>query len=54
MAWRRTHEDAGMGCAPVPPNQLSRIEEPKTPKSFTRSSRKSSSPDRRTKEEVPS
>jgi hypothetical protein len=26
MAWRRTHEDAGMGCAPVPAADLAAME----------------------------
>jgi hypothetical protein len=26
MAWRRTHEDGGMGCAPVPADTLASME----------------------------
>ncbi len=26
LAWRRTHEDGGLGCAPVPPHELARME----------------------------
>jgi hypothetical protein len=26
IAWRRTHEDEGMGCAPVPPEDLRAME----------------------------
>ena len=26
LAWRRSHEDAGMGCAPVPPDDLAAME----------------------------
>jgi len=27
MAWRRTHEDEGLGCAPVPPDALAAMEQ---------------------------
>ena len=26
LAWRRSHEDGGMGCAPVPPDDLAAME----------------------------
>ena len=26
LAWRRSHEDGGMGCAPVPPAELDAME----------------------------
>lgn len=31
MAWRRTHPDTGLGCAPVPPDQLRVLEETEDP-----------------------
>jgi hypothetical protein len=31
MSWRRTHEDAGMGCAAVSPEELRRLEETEDP-----------------------
>jgi len=31
LAWRRTHEDGGMGCAPVPPAELAAMEATEDP-----------------------
>ena len=31
LSWRRTHEDAGMGCAPVSPAELRQLEETEDP-----------------------
>lgn len=31
LAWRRTHEDEGMGCAPVPPAELEAMEAAQDP-----------------------
>lgn len=31
LAWRRDHEDGGMGCAPVPPEALRRMEATEDP-----------------------
>ena len=39
IEWRRTHEDAGMGCAAVPPMPWRRWRRPRTQKSCGRSSR---------------
>jgi hypothetical protein len=32
LAWRKTHDDAGTGCAPVPPEALARMESAQEPK----------------------
>lgn len=31
LAWRRSHEDEGMGCAPVPPEDLAAMEAAEDP-----------------------
>lgn len=31
LAWRRTHEDGGLGCAPVPPEELDEMEAAEDP-----------------------
>lgn len=36
LAWRRTHEDHGLGCAPVPPSELARMEATDDPQQLRR------------------
>jgi len=31
LAWRRSHEDQGLGCAPIPPTELTRMETTEDP-----------------------
>ena len=31
LAWRRSHEDGGMGCAPVPPQDVAALEATEDP-----------------------
>lgn len=31
ISWRKAHEDAGMGCAAVPPEELARLEATEDP-----------------------
>lgn len=54
LAWRRSHEDAGMGCAPVPPAELARMEVTEDPDELWAIVESVVLADRRTKEEVPS
>jgi len=54
LAWRRTHEDAGMGCAPVPPEELARMEASEGPEELWAIVESVILADRRAKEEVPS
>jgi hypothetical protein len=54
LAWRRTHEDAGMGCAPVPPEELARMEVAENPDELRAIVEGVILADRRAKEEVPS
>jgi hypothetical protein len=54
LAWRRTHEDLGMGCAPVPPDELARMEATEDPDELRVIVENVILADRRTKEEVPS
>jgi hypothetical protein len=32
LAWRRSQEDRGLGCAPVPPEDLRRLEDTEDPR----------------------
>ncbi len=54
MAWRRNHEDAGMGCAPVPPAELARMEATEDADDLRKIVERVILADRRAKEEVPS
>lgn len=54
LTWRRTHEDAGIGCAPVPPAELARMEATEDPDELRAIVEGVVLADRRTKEEVPS
>lgn len=54
LAWRRTHEDAGLGCAPVPPAELARMEAAEDPDELWEIVESVILADRRTKEDVPS
>jgi hypothetical protein len=54
LAWRQTHEDAGMGCAPVPPAELARMEATEDPDELRAIVEEVILADRRAKEEVPS
>jgi len=54
LAWRRTHEDAGMGCAPVTPEELARMEATEDPDELRAIVESVILADRRAKEEVPS
>lgn len=31
LAWRRTHDDEGLGCAPVPPSEVALLEAATSP-----------------------
>ncbi len=54
LAWRRGHEDAGMGCAPVPPEVLTRMEATEDPDELRAIVETVILADRRAKEELPS
>lgn len=52
LAWRRTHEDEGMGCAPVPPSELARMEATEDPDELLAIVESVVLADRRTKEQT--
>ncbi len=54
LAWRRTHEDEGMGCAPVPPADLKAMEATEDPAELRAIVERVILADRATKEEVAS
>ena len=54
LAWRRGHEDSGMGCAPVPPEMLTRMEATEDPDELRAIVETVILADRRAKEELPS
>jgi hypothetical protein len=54
LAWRQTHEDTGMGCAPVPPGELARMEATQDPEELWAIVESVILADRRAKEGVPS
>jgi len=54
LTWRRSHEDGGHGCAPVPPEDLALMETTEDPDELAAIVERVLLADRRTKEEVPS
>ena len=54
LAWRRTHEDAGFGCAPVAPEDLKVMESTEHASELKAVVERVVLADRLTKEEVPS
>jgi hypothetical protein len=53
LKWRRSHEDGGLGCAPIPPEDVARMEATEDPDELRAIVEKVILADRRTKEEVP-
>ena len=53
LAWRRGLEDEGMGCAPVPPDDLRRLEQAEDPVEVRRIVEQIVLADRRAKEAAP-
>jgi hypothetical protein len=53
LKWRRSHEDGGLGCAAIPPDDLSRMEATEDPDELRAIVENVILTDRRTKEEVP-
>lgn len=53
LQWRRDHEDDGLGCAPVPPEILAKMEATEDPDELWAIVESVILEDRRTKEEVP-
>jgi hypothetical protein len=54
LEWRKEHEDGGLGCVLVPPDELSRMEATEDPDELRRIVEAVILADRRTKEKVPS
>ena len=54
LSWRAEHEDAGMGCVGVPPEDLKTMEETESPEELLDIVERIILADRATKEEVPS
>lgn len=54
LAWRRTHEDGGLGCVLVPPGDLRRMEATEDPDELRAIVEGVILADRGSKEEVPS
>lgn len=54
LEWRRSHEDGGLGCVPVPPAELARMEATEDPDELRAIVESVILADRRVKEEVPS
>ena len=52
LAWRQTHEDEGMGCAPIPPEELQAMEATEDPDELRAIVERVILADRRTKEKV--
>jgi len=52
LDWRRSHEDEGMGCTPVDPEQLARMESTVDPDELRSIVEEVILADRRSKEEV--
>lgn len=50
LTWRRSHEDGGLGCAPVPPDELARMEATEDPEELRAIVERVVLADRRTKE----
>ncbi|MHB8290260.1 MAG: hypothetical protein ACYDEY_13715 [Acidimicrobiales bacterium] len=53
LAWRRSHEDGGLGCARIPPTELARMEATEDPEELWAIVESVILADRLTKEEVP-
>ena len=53
LAWRRSHEDEGLGCAPIPPAELARMEATEDIEELRAIVESVILADRRTKEEIP-
>ena len=53
LAWRRSHEDEGLGCAPIPPADLARMEATEDPEVLRAIVESVILADRRAKEEIP-
>jgi hypothetical protein len=53
LKWRRSHEDGGLGCAPIPPDDVARMEATEDPDKLRAIVENVILADRRTKEEVP-
>jgi hypothetical protein len=53
LAWRRSHEDEGLGCAPIPPAELARMEATEDPEELRAIVENVILADRRAKEEIP-
>ncbi|MDA8281745.1 MAG: hypothetical protein M0Z42_00270 [Actinomycetota bacterium] len=53
LAWRRSHEDEGLGCVPIPPAELARMEATEDPEELRTIVESVILADRRTKEEIP-
>lgn len=54
LAWRRSHEDGGLGCAPIPPGELARMEAAEDPEALRAIVERVILADRRAKEQAPS
>jgi hypothetical protein len=54
LAWRRTHEDEGLGCVPVRPEDLALMEATQSPEDLVVIVERVILADRADKEEVPS
>lgn len=54
LTWRRSHEDGGLGCAPIPPDDLARMEGTEDPEALRAIVESVILADRRAKEEVAS
>lgn len=53
LAWRRSHEDGGMGCAPVPPGDLAAMEVTEDPEALLAIVERVVLADRAQKEQAP-
>ncbi len=53
LAWRRSHEDEGLGCAPIPPAELARMEATEDIEELRAIVESVILADRRAKEEIP-
>jgi hypothetical protein len=54
LQWRSSQEDGGLGCAPIPPAELARMEATEDPEELRAIVEGVILADRRAKEEVPS
>ncbi|MBO0886193.1 MAG: hypothetical protein J2O38_02270 [Acidimicrobiales bacterium] len=52
LAWRRSHEDAGLGCVSIPPAELARMEATEDPEELRAIVERVILADRRAKEEI--